>query len=78
MTCWQDIVIMVGCFGFALALIPSIIGKQKPARSSCLITMVLLAMISISFATLHFWLSFSAEMVALIAWSILFFQRRDK
>ena len=34
----QDIVIMVACFGFALALIPSILGKNKPARLSCLIT----------------------------------------
>jgi biotin transporter BioY len=73
---WQDVVICIGCFGFALALIPSIRGKHKPARSSCLLTMVLLAMIAVCFATLCLWLSFSAEIASFIAWGILLFQRR--
>lgn len=77
MTSWQDLVICLGCFGFALALVPSIRGKQKPARSSCLITMVLLAMIATSFITLHLWASFFAELASFAAWSILLFQRRD-
>ena len=73
---WQDIVIMVACFGFAVALIPSIVGKYKPAKSSCLLTIVLLAAIAISFATLNLWLSFWAEITAIIAWGILLFQKR--
>ena len=78
MTCWQDIVIMVACFGFAVALIPSIVGKQKPERSSCLITIVLLTAITVSFATLNLWLSFWAEITAIIAWGILLFQNRGE
>jgi len=74
---WQDIIICVGCFGFALALIPSIRSKHKPVRSSCLLTMVLLAMIAVCFATLHLWLSFSAEITSFIAWGVLLFQRRN-
>jgi len=35
---WQDILMMIGGFGFALALIPSVIGKDKPEKSSCAIT----------------------------------------
>ena len=73
---WQDIIIMIACFGFALALIPSIIGKGKPAKSSCLITIVLLTAIAVSFATLNLWLSFWSEITAIIAWGILLFQRR--
>ena len=74
---WQDVVIMVACFGFAIALIPSIRGKNKPAKSSCAMTAILLAAIAISFATLGLWLSFASEITAIIAWGILLFQRRD-
>ncbi len=74
---WQDIVIMIACFGFALALLPSIRGKQKPARSSCALTLFLLALCAVSFATLKLWLSFAAEMTAMLAWGILFSQRRS-
>ena len=74
---WQDIVIMIACFGFGIALIPSIKGKHKPARSSCILTSVLLTAIAISFATLGLWLSFIAEITAIVAWLILLFQKRS-
>ena len=74
---WQDVVIMVACFGFAIALIPSIRGKQKPARSSCALTMVLLTAIAVCFATLGLWLSVVSEITAIIAWGILLFQKRE-
>lgn len=73
---WQDWAIMVACFGFGLALIPSIRGKNKPARASCIFTIVLLAIIGVSFATLKLWASFASEVVTAIAWGILFFQKR--
>jgi hypothetical protein len=76
--CVQDIVIMVACFGFAFALIPSIRGEQKPAKSSCILTIILLTMCAVSFATLGLWLSFAAEMTSMGAWAILLFQRRKK
>ncbi len=75
---WQDIVIMVSCFGFALALIPTIKSKQKPPRSSCGLTLFLLALCSLAFATLHLWLSFAAELTSMAAWGILLFQKRGK
>ena len=73
---WQDIVIMIACFGFAIALIPSIKGKRKPERLSCAITMILLTAIAVCFATLGLWLSMASEITAIIAWGILLFQRR--
>ena len=78
MNCWQDIVIMAACFGFAFALIPSIRGMNKPERSSCLLTIFLLAAIAVCFGTLNLWLSMASEIVAIIAWAILLFQRRVK
>ena len=74
---WQDIVIMAACFGFAFALIPSIVGKGKPARWSCGLTAFLLAVIGFCFATLQLWLSMASEIVCIIAWLILLFQRRN-
>jgi len=73
---WQDVVIMVACFGFAFALIPSIVGKFKPAKSSCLLTIALLTAIAVCFATLGLWLSFWAEITAIVAWGILLLQSR--
>jgi hypothetical protein len=73
---WQDIVIMVSCFGFAIALIPSIRGKAKPAKSSCAITATLLTTLAVCFATLGLWLSFISEITSIVAWLILLFQRR--
>ena len=74
---WQDMIIMIACFGFALALIPSIKGKYKPAKSSCLITIILLTAIAVCFATLGLWLSFWSEITAIVAWGILLFQGRE-
>lgn len=73
---WQDVVIMVCCFGFAIALIPSIRGRDKPAKSSCIMTAILLSAIGVCFATLHLWLSMASEIVCVIAWLILLFQKR--
>ena len=73
---WQDFVIMIACFGFAVALIPSIRGKQKPPKSSCILTIILLAAIAISLGTLNLWLSVFAEVTSIIAWGVLLFQKR--
>jgi len=75
---WQDIVIMVACFGFAVALIPSIRGDNKPAKSSCLLTAMLLSAIAVCFATMRYWLSFTAETTSIAAWLILYHQQRRK
>ena len=74
---WQDIVIMIACFSFSLALIPSIRGKNKPEKNSCLFTILGLTAIAVCFATLRLWLSFASEIAAITAWSILLVQRRD-
>ena len=73
---WQDIVIMVSCFGFAIALIPSIIERRKPADSSCIFTIILLALLAVCFATLGLWLSCTAEVVAILAWILVLIRGR--
>jgi len=73
---WQDVVIMVGCFILGFALLPSVLSKSKPARSTCLMSGVILIAFTIAFATLQLWLSTIAEAFAAIMWFILLFQPR--
>lgn len=75
---WQDIVIMVACFSFSLALIPSIRGNYKPARLTCLATVIGLTATAVCFGTLGLYLALSSEITSIVAWGILLFQRRDK
>ncbi len=73
---WQDVLIMVGCWILGFALIPSILSKGKPARSTCFMSSLILISFTIAFATLGLWLSTVAEAFVAIMWVILLFQRR--
>ena len=73
---WQDIVFMIGGFIFSIALVPSILGENKPARLSCAITGIILAVYCVLYATLGLWLAFSSGMLTSLAWFILLIQRR--
>ena len=75
---WQDVLMMIGGFGFAIALLPSIIGKGKPAKSSCLITGGILASYVIALATLGLWLSAGATALTSAMWFVLLLQKRDR
>ena len=73
---WQDLVLMVGGFIFSIALIPSIIGKGKPAKSSCLLTGAVLTIYCLVYATLNLWLAFISGTLTALCWWILLIQRR--
>lgn len=74
---WQDIVIMVGNIVMSSALLPSIKSThRKPARLTCILSMVGIICFSLAFFTLGLWLSFSAVAASGILWLILLLQRR--
>lgn len=75
---WQDIVIMLACFSFPIALIPTIRGKEKPAKSTCIMVMTALSIVAVCFGTLGLWLSMISEIAGVTAWGVLLFQRRGK
>ena len=75
---WQDVVIMVSLFGFSLALVPTVLGKSKPAKLTCIMTILFQLAIAISFVTLHLWLSFTGGLLVTSMWTILLFQRRTQ
>jgi len=73
---WQDVLMMLGGFSFSIALLPSVLGKNKPEKSSCLITGGILAFYVVAMATLGLWLSAGATALTAAMWLILLFQRR--
>lgn len=73
---WQDYVIMTCLAGFAVALVPSIVGKNKPAKVTCLMTVLLGTIIAVCFGTLGLWLSMTVESLMIAAWFVLLVQKR--
>lgn len=72
---WQDIIIAAGQWVFLLALLPSILGKDKPALATSILTGIVLATFAITFATLSFWTSALSSVIVSIAWFTLAVQK---
>ena len=66
---------MIGGFGFAIALYPTVKSKDKPALSSSLITGTILLLFCFSYATLGLWLAFSSTLLTVIMWYVLALQK---
>lgn len=73
---WQDYAISAIQIAFILALVPAIRGQDKPARSSCLMTAVLLYSLGVIFSTLGLWFAVATSVGSGIAWTILLIQKR--
>ncbi len=72
---WQDLVIASGGFVLAAALLPSIRGRHKPAKWTCILTGGYLTVFSITFATLGLWVSAAGIGTNALMWWILLRQR---
>ena len=72
---WQDWVLPVGNWIFFIALMPSILGKDKPALSSSLVTGVTLGAFAFTFATLNLWVSAFSATLTTAAWLTLAWQK---
>lgn len=75
---WQDVLMSITSFGFACAMIPSIMGKSKPSRLTCLFTCVGLVANGLALGTLGLYAAFSSAIVTLFAWGILLAQKRTE
>ena len=72
---WQDIVISLGTFFFGLALIPSLISKDKPAFKTSVMTAFILFVMVITYATLGLWMASAMNIIMCILWSTLAIQK---
>ncbi len=75
---WQDIVIFIGQWVFVIAIIPTILGKEKPALSTSIVTGTVLVIFALTYLTLKLWLStISASMIS-AAWFLLALQKYNQ
>jgi hypothetical protein len=72
---WQDIVLTAGNYIFAIALLPSVFGPDKPALSSSLMTGSVLALFGVVYLSLGLVSStFSVALTSFI-WFVLAYQQ---
>lgn len=71
---WQDIVIAVVQWVFALTLLPSVLSEDKPALATSVLTGIVLAVLAFTFSTLNLWNATLSTAVVSIMWWILAFQ----
>lgn len=72
---WQDIVLSVGGYIFILALLPSILGDDKPALSSSLMTGSILGVFAAVYASLGLTSSAISTALLALAWLFLAWQK---
>ena len=72
---WQDAVLTVGNIIFFLALIPSIVSKDKPSKWTSLSTALALTAFSFTYFTLNLTYSTIAMAATSLAWWVLYFQK---
>ncbi len=72
---WQDIVISLGGVFFAVALTPSLIGEDKPAFKTSIITASILIIMVFTYASLELWLSALMNAIMCVMWGILAVQK---
>lgn len=72
---WQDIVFSIGQWIFIVALIPSVLSKDKPALSSSLLTGTVLAVFAVTYLSLSLWFSGATTILVSGMWFTLAIQK---
>lgn len=72
---WQDLVFTTGQIIFSIALIPSILSKNKPALSSSLITSLFLFVYALVYTTMSLWFASITTAVTASLWFVLAAQK---
>lgn len=72
---WQDLILTIGSIIFTLALIPSVMSKDKPALSSSLLTGAVLLVFAGVYASLALWFSMVTTVITGLVWLLLAYQK---
>ena len=72
---WQDITLAVGSLIFAIALVPSIMSKDKPALWTSTVTGGVLIVFTGTYASLSLWYATFTTALAAILWIVLALQK---
>lgn len=73
---WQDVVIASVQVVFAVALFPSLLSDEKPARATCLLTALCLYALGITYFTLQLYGAVASVVLCGVLWTILLLQGR--
>jgi len=71
---WQDLVLAAGGFVIAAGIIPTILGRVKPAISTTATIVVVLGVSMFAFATLGLWLTAIGVALQFVLWGIVLWQ----
>ncbi|MDB5171169.1 MAG: hypothetical protein JWO35_863 [Candidatus Saccharibacteria bacterium] len=72
----QDTILTIGSLALAVALIPTVLGKQKPALSTSLLTAATLATFAAVYVSLHLLFSAAVTLFSAAVWLLLAAQKR--
>ncbi len=72
---WQEIVFLIGQMIFNISLLPSILGKDKPAFTTSLITATVIFVYVFVYASLSLWVTGISVGSTGIFWAILAYQK---
>lgn len=72
---WQDIVLAIGSLVFAIALIPSLLSKDKPALLTSGSTSLVLFVFTITYASLSLWYATVTTALSAALWGVLALQK---
>jgi len=72
---WQDLVISIGQIIFSIALIPMVLGKDKPALISSVITGIVLMIYALTYITIQFWFGSLMTIITGGIWLLLAYQK---
>lgn len=74
---WQDVVLAIGGWLFAFALLPSLLrSNTKPARETCLLTAGVLTVFVVVYVSLGLMLAMVSTAATALCWWILLAQGR--
>jgi hypothetical protein len=75
---WQDIVLTTGIIVMNIALIPSILGDEKPQLSTSLTTASILGIFAIVYLTLGLLFTTIVSVISCLLWATLAYQSYAK
>ena len=75
---WQDLVFSLGQCLFIAALVPAVLSAQKPPKSTCLLTGMVLTMFALTFLTLGLKVSAVSSGISALMVIILLLQKRQR
>lgn len=74
---WQDVVLGLGCFVFAFALLPTVLSKQKPHRTTAALSAIIQTLFAVTLGTLDLWLGTIGNSLCALSWWIILVQKRN-